>query len=383
MERSSLTREDNPTISFVIPCLNEEASLAHVLREIHSIQWLSRFKYEIVVADNGSRDSSVKIAVANNARVVHVTKRGYGAAIRGGISQAFGDVIVMGDADGSYKFSESERLVEGVLNGADLVMGNRFRGGIARDAMPFLHRYLGNPLLSFLGRLMFRVKIGDFHCGLRAFSREKIVNLGLISDGMEFASEMIIKAKRCGLEITEYPVSLSPDLRGRKPHLRTWSDGLRHLKLLIKFSPSWLFLPPASVLFATVIALVVLGFAGPVDVANREVSIRTASAVTVLSVLLVVLLHSLEIIRMSLVPDWRRSYLVRFRTMSFSIGAVAAVGGVIGVIPQMIDWLQTETPDSPNLGSALWFLMCLFGIGVGVVSITFTLIASLLVFHRE
>jgi glycosyltransferase involved in cell wall biosynthesis len=203
---------------------------------------------EVLVADNGSSDGSREIAEAHGARVVPVAERGYGAALAGGIEAARGRYVVMADADLSYDLAETGRYLERLRAGYDLVMGNRFRGGIARGAMPALHRYLGNPVLTALGRLFFRSPVGDFHCGMRGFRRDAVRALRLRTTGMEFASEMVVRASLAGLRITEVPATLRPDQRGRPPHLRTWRDGWRHLRFLLLYSPRWLFLYPGALL---------------------------------------------------------------------------------------------------------------------------------------
>ncbi len=237
-------------LTVLMPCLNEAETIADcvniALRGIAD----AGVTGEVVVADNGSTDGSQQLATAAGARVVAVDARGYGAAIAGGIAAARGRWIIMGDADASYDFSDLEKFVRPLRAGADLVMGNRFRGGIAAGAMPPLHRYLGNPVLSFLGRLFFRVPIGDFHCGLRGFSREAAVRMDLRTTGMEFASEMIVKASLLHMRIAEVPTTLSPDGRSRPPHLRTWSDGWRHLRFLLIYSPRYLFLIPGLLAIA-------------------------------------------------------------------------------------------------------------------------------------
>lgn len=210
---------------------------------------------EVLIADNGSTDGSQALALALGARVVSVPVRGYGAALIAGITAARGRYVVMGDSDESYDFSALDPYVQALRAGDQLVMGNRFLGGIRPGAMPLLHRYLGNPVLSFLGRLFFRVDIGDFHCGLRGFDRAAILSLGLRCEGMEFASEMVVKASLRGLRIAEVPTTLFPDGRDRPPHLRSWRDGWRHLRFLLLFSPRWLFLYPGLLLTA-------LGLAG-------------------------------------------------------------------------------------------------------------------------
>lgn len=238
-------------LTILMPCLNEAATLPVCIGKAKAFLSRAGVEGEILVSDNGSNDGSQSIAEAHGARVVHAPQRGYGAALMNGIAHAKGRYIVMGDADDSYDFSQLDNYLSRLRGGAQLVMGNRFQGGIAPGAMPFLHRYLGNPVLSFVGRLFFRVPIRDFHCGLRGFSREAIVKLGLVTPGMEFASEMVAKAALAGLRIDEVPTTLRPDGRGRPPHLRTWRDGWRHLRFLLLFCPRWLFLYPGILLALT------------------------------------------------------------------------------------------------------------------------------------
>ncbi len=244
----------NPTedieVSIVMPCLNEEESLGACIAMAQEGLERAGAVGAIVIADNGSTVGSQEIARGLGARVVDVPAKGYGAALMGGFEAAHGRYVIMGDADGSYDFGHIEAFVERLRAGDDLVMGNRFRGGIEDGAMPFLHRYLGNPVLSFIGRLLFPSAIGDFHCGLRGFRREILSALDLQSPGMEFASEMVVKATLNELEISEVPTTLSPDLRSRPPHLRTWRDGWRHLRFLLLFSPRWLFFYPGLALMA-------------------------------------------------------------------------------------------------------------------------------------
>ncbi len=237
-------------LTVLMPCLNEERTVGRCVQAARNYFRQAGIHGEVLVADNGSTDGSIQAATDAGARVVRVATRGYGAALMAGVQAAGGRFVIMGDADDSYDFSGLAPYVERLRAGAELVMGNRFKGGIAPGAMPFLHRYLGNPVLSFLGRLFFRVPIGDFHCGLRGFSREALLKLGLVSPGMEFASEMVAKAALAGLRIDEVPTTLRPDGRGRPPHLRTWRDGWRHLRFLLLFCPRWLFLYPGLALLA-------------------------------------------------------------------------------------------------------------------------------------
>jgi len=216
-------------------------------------KFVDKIAGEVLIADNGSSDGSQEIATNSGARVVPIPERGYGSALRGGIAAAKGQYIIMGDADDSYDFTNLSPFLEKLRQGYDLVMGNRFQGGIKPGAMPVLHKYLGNPVLTWLGRLFFGSPCGDFHCGLRGFSKQAIEQLNLRTTGMEFASEMVVKASLYGLKITEVPTTLSPDGRSRPPHLKTWRDGWRHLRFLLMYSPRWLFLYPG-------LALMFLGF---------------------------------------------------------------------------------------------------------------------------
>lgn len=235
-------------LTILMPCLNEAETVRACVREAANFLARAGIRGEVLVADNGSTDGSRDLAREAGARVVEVPQRGYGAALIAGAQAAHGRFVIMGDADCSYDFSRLQGFVDELRRGSELVMGNRFRGHIHSGAMPALHRYLGNPVLSFLGRLFFRVPIGDFHCGLRGFRRDSILRLGLVTPGMEFASEMVAKAALAGLRIAEVPTDLRPDGRSRPPHLRPWRDGWRHLRFLLLFSPRWLFLYPGLAL---------------------------------------------------------------------------------------------------------------------------------------
>src|SRR5262245_20395840 len=243
-----------PELSVVMPCLNEARTIGICIRKaLDSFERLG-ITGEVVVADNGSTDGSREIAEELGARVVPVAKRGYGAALTGGIAAARGRWVIMGDADDSYDFSNLGPFVEQLRNGYDLVAGNRFKGGIGPGAMPWLHQKLGNPMLSFVGRRLYGTPAGDIYCGLRGFDRRKIEALDVRASGMEFAIEMIVKASNSGLRVTEVPTTLSPDAEGRVPHLNTWRDGWKSIRLLLLYSPKWLFLYPGLFLFVVGIA---------------------------------------------------------------------------------------------------------------------------------
>jgi len=240
-------------LTILMPCLNEAETLDLCIRKARGFLERTGIDGEVLIADNGSTDGSTDIATRSGARVARIAQRGYGAALLGGIRAARGRYVIMGDADDSYDFTRLDEFVAKLREGCELVMGNRFRGGVAPGAMPPLHRYLGNPVLTGVGRLFFGSPCGDFHCGLRGFDRQAIERLDMQSAGMEFASEMVVKATLHGLNIAEVPTTLSPDGRSRPPHLRSWRDGWRHLRFLLIYSPRWLFLYPG-------IAMMVLGF---------------------------------------------------------------------------------------------------------------------------
>ncbi|HMA89135.1 MAG TPA: glycosyltransferase family 2 protein [Burkholderiales bacterium] len=263
-------------LTVLMPCLNEAATVGTCVAKARSFLERAGIAGEVLVADNGSDDGSRELARAAGARVVEAPQRGYGAALAAGIAAARGRYVIMGDADDSYDFSRLEEFVEKLRAGHPLVVGNRFKGGIRDGAMPWLHRYLGNPVLSFIGRLLFRAKVGDFHCGLRGFDREAMRRLDLRTPGMEFASELVVKASLAGWRIAEVPTTLQPDGRGgRAPHLRSWRDGWRHLRFLLLFSPRWLFLYPGLALLALGIALTVALYFSPLRIGPAGLDIHS------------------------------------------------------------------------------------------------------------
>src|SRR5271163_369194 len=231
-------------LSIVMPCLNERETVGICVRKAMAALQDAGISGEVIVADNGSTDGSVELAQAEGARVVNIQEKGYGSALKGGILASRGEYVLMADSDDSYDFSHAPRFLERLRSGSDLVMGNRFLGGISDQAMPFLHRYLGNPVLSGIGRLFFGSPCGDFHCGMRGFRRDSFLRMDIRSTGMEFASEMVVKATLLRMKVSEVPTTLNPDGRNRPPHLRTWRDGWRHLRFLLMYSPRWLFLYP-------------------------------------------------------------------------------------------------------------------------------------------
>ena len=270
---------EKANVTVVLPCLNESETLTDCIGEIRTTLAKSGLSAEIIVSDNGSVDDSVAIAVALGARVVHASPKGYGVALSEGIAAATAELVVMGDADGSYDFGDIPLFVEKLLEGFDVVIGNRFRGGVMPGAMPWSHRWIGNPVLTAIGKLFFRCPIGDFHCGLRAIRKEAFTSLRLDRPGMEFASEMIVRSKLAGLRMAEIPTTLRPDGRSRPPHLRSFSDGWRHLRFMLFFCPIWLFIIPGAFLTITGGTLqLILAIVGEVHFNGIHYGINTSLA---------------------------------------------------------------------------------------------------------
>lgn len=346
-------REIPMEFTLIMPCLNEEKTLPACISKAKAFLDARGIKGEVLVADNGSSDRSVEIAQGMGARVVAVEDKGYGNALRGGIADARGQYIIMGDADNSYDFSELDLFVTRLREGYDLVMGNRFRGGIQQGAMPALHRYLGNPLLSFVGRLFFRSKIGDFHCGLRGFSKAAYKKMALKSEGMEFASEIVIKASLLKMRITEVPIVLSPDGRDRKPHLRSWHDGWRHLKLLLMYCPRWLFLYPGVFFLMAGIVVLCLLLPGAKQIGTVRIDIHTLFYMCVISTIGLVLLQFYLFGRVYgdrsgyyALRDIHRK-LIRFLTIErgLLIGGIMLGMGMLGTLYAYHKWQQTGYAD--------------------------------------
>lgn len=268
-------------LSIVMPCLNEAETIGICIDKAMAFLRENQVAGEVVIADNGSTDSSIEIAACKGARVVPVTQKGYGSALMGGINASRGAFVIMGDADDSYDFLNLNPFLAKLRIGYDLVMGNRFKGGIEQGAMPFLNRYLGNPVLSGLGKLFFPNPCGDFHCGLRGFRKTAIEGLDLRTTGMEFASEMLVKATIHKLKIAEVPTTLSPDGRSKPPHLRPWRDGWRHLRFLLMYSPRWLFLYPG-------IFMVLLGLAGSISLSQKQLLVFDIHTLLFMSVFIIV-----------------------------------------------------------------------------------------------
>jgi hypothetical protein len=342
-----------------MPCLNEAETLETCVVKTLAFFEEQGIDGEVVIADNGSTDGSQQIARDAGARVVPVPDKGYGNALMGGIRAARGRFVAMGDADDSYDFATLGPFLDELRDGADLVMGNRFAGGIAPGAMPPLHRYLGNPVLSFVGRLFFGSKIGDFHCGLRAFRKESIMRLGLQTGGMEFASEMVVKATLAKYDIRECPTTLAKDGRTRPPHLNTWRDGWRHLRFLALYSPKWLFFIPGLLLMVLgLVAGVALSF-GTVRVGSIAFGVDTlvgASAMLVIGFQAVIfaLLTKVYAMEEGFLPHSERiQKTIDWWTLEkgLVVGGLLALGGLTGLIFSILHWQGKNFGDLDPLDS--------------------------------
>ncbi|MFI6712125.1 glycosyltransferase family 2 protein [Nonomuraea sp. NPDC050478] len=333
-------------LTVVMPCLNEAETVEVCVRKALACMEEHGIEGEVLIADNGSTDGSQQLARDAGARVVHVDAKGYGNALMGGIRAARGKYVIMGDADDSYDFGSLMPFVEQLRDGADLVMGNRFKGGIAPGAMPPLHRYLGNPVLSFVGRLFFPSKIADFHCGLRGFRRDSILNLGLQTGGMEFASEMVVRSTLAGYDVREVPTTLSPDGRSRPPHLRSWRDGWRHLRFLLLYSPKWLFFYPGiALMMIGLVAGTALTF-GPVKIGQLAFDVDTlvgASAAMVIGFqsALFALFTKVYAAEEGFLPESRRvRKLISMVTLErgLVLGGLLALAGLVGLVMSLVHW---------------------------------------------
>lgn len=338
----SLTLE----LSIVMPCLNEAETLAVCIEKAQRSLRELNIAGEIIIVDNGSTDGSEELAISMGARVVRVDAKGYGNALMGGIGAARGKYIIIGDADDSYDFSNLGPFVEKLRAGYDLVMGNRFKGGIKAGAMPPLHRYLGNPVLTAIGRLFFRSACGDFHCGLRGFDKTSILKLDLRTTGMEFASEMIVKATLHGLNITEVATTLSPDGRSRPPHLRSWRDGWRHLRFLLLYSPRWLFFYPG--VFLMVVGLItglwLLPGQRTIEGINFDIHTLLFAALAVIvgfqAIIFAVFTKVFAISEGLLPDDPRFNRILRFMNLEIGlvVGILLLLAGLAGSIYALSGW---------------------------------------------
>jgi glycosyltransferase involved in cell wall biosynthesis len=338
--------QDPVEVSVVMPCLNEAETLAICIKRAAEALRQANIAGEIIIADNGSSDGSQEIAMQAGARVLPIETKGYGSALRGGIAAARGRFIIMADSDNSYDFGDIPVFLEKLRAGADLVMGNRFLGGIKPKAMPALHRYLGNPVLSAIGRLLFHSPCGDFHCGMRGLRKSAYEQMQLRTTGMEFASEMIVKATLLQMKIAEVPTTLSPDGRSRPPHLRTWHDGWRHLRFLLLYSPRWLFLYPGMLLMFFGVAGTVWLLPGPQRIGHVVFDVHTL-LYTLMSILLgfqaVAFATFTKVFAISegLLPeDPRLTKVFRYVKLETGlfVGAILVLLGVAGSFLAVSDW---------------------------------------------
>lgn len=337
---------DELELSVVLPCLNEAETLGRCIEQAEQVMEENGIPGEVIVADNGSTDGSREIAERMNARLIRVEERGYGSALAGGIGAARGRYVIMGDADESYDFSHIPRFLEKLRDGYELVMGNRFRGGIEPGAMPTSHRYLGNPVLTGIGRLFFGCPSGDFHCGLRAFNRGAITRLDLRTTGMEFASEMVVKATLHGLRIAEVPTTLSPDGRSRPPHLRSWRDGWRHLRFMLLCSPRWLFLYPGIALILVGLLVTAWLLPGSRHVGQLTFDVHTllyavAAILVGFQAVLFSVLSRVFAMTAGLVPEtpvWQRLFRWTTLEVGLLVGGVLFTTGVVGSFCAVAIW---------------------------------------------
>jgi glycosyltransferase involved in cell wall biosynthesis len=333
-------------VSIVMPCLNEAETLASCIQKAQNAIEKDGLAAEIIVADNGSTDGSQVIAKELGVRVVPIDRKGYGSALIGGINAASGRFVIMGDADDSYDFTAIAPLIDKLHEGYDLVVGNRFRGGIESGAMPWSHRWVGNPVLTFISRVFFHTPVGDMHCGLRGFRKEAYERMRLRATGMEFASEMVIKASLKRMRIAEVPVTLRPDGRTRPPHLRTWRDGWRHLRFMLLFSPRWLFLYPGLALFAVGVLLSAILIGGPLRVGGLRLDIHTLLVAGFLALLgyqlvLFALFTKIFAIRSGFHPPYPLLDAVsRYVTLEVGLaaGALMVLVGVIALVVAVASW---------------------------------------------
>jgi glycosyltransferase involved in cell wall biosynthesis len=365
-------------VTILMPNLNEAETIGTCIGKAKSFLENSGVSGEIVVADNGSTDGSQDIARENGARVILVPSKGYGEALIAGINASRGQFVIMGDADESYDFSNLMPFIVELRKGSELVIGNRFKGGISKNAMPPLHRYLGNPVLSLIGRVFYRTSVGDFHCGLRGFSRTAILGLKLNSPGMEFASEMILKASLMGLNITEVPTTLRPDGRTRPPHLRSWRDGWRHLKILLSFAPHWLFLYPGVALCALGVLVFLALIGGALTIAGVRFDIAAlmlASALLLTGAQMVIFfglarLYAIKHRNVPTAPGFERMRrLISVNGASMAGGIFVALG-IISAVSSTLYWYWNGFGDLEPGVIARLASLAVVGSSLGIQMIT-------------
>jgi glycosyltransferase involved in cell wall biosynthesis len=368
-------------LTILMPCLNEAETLAVCIKKAQQFLAKENVIGEVVIADNGSTDGSQQLAINLGATVISVQERGYGAALIAGIKAANGKYIIMADSDDSYDFVNLMPFLAALRNGQDLVMGNRFKGGIEPGAMPPLHKWLGNPVLTFIGRLLFSSPVRDFHCGLRGFNKQSALSLNLQSTGMEFASEMVVKATLANQLITEVPTTLSKDGRSRPPHLRSWRDGWRHLRFLLMYSPRWLYLYPGLfLLFAGLIGVIVLTpkplALGNVQLGLTSLLIAANSVILGTQILLFGVLVKQFAVSQKLLPNSRRLELLLRATPLETLllfGLLLALIGGVGIVSSVMSWVDTGFGplDVENIMRVVIPSLCSTVVGIQIIFTAF------------
>ena len=366
-------------VSAVMPCLNEEKTLGLCIEKIQRAFAELGVAGEVVVADNGSTDRSVEIAESLGARVVHEPRKGYGAALLTGITSARGRIVIMADADDSYDWAALGDFVRKIEEGYDLVMGNRFKGGIEPGAMPPLHRYLGNPVLSTLARVMYRIPINDFHCGMRAFTRDAFERMNVRTAGMEFATEMVVSAAHAGLRITEIPTRLYPDKRDRPPHLRSFRDGWRHLRFILTYAPDWLYLIPGALLFILGMAGMLMLASGPAQIGGFSFGIHflaLASLFTLLGANIIGFALLARLINAGRKPIRQRSAFGRMLgwftlERGLIIGGLFAAAGLAADAWLLAEWLASGFGDMENTVHLAFVATTIMLLGVNAIFASF------------
>jgi glycosyltransferase involved in cell wall biosynthesis len=381
---------NSPAVSAVMPCLNEERTLATCIRKAQECFRVLGIEGEVVIADNGSSDRSVEIAQALGARVVHQPIKGYGAALMKGIEAARGEIIVMADADDSYDWLAMGNFIARIREGFDLVMGNRFAGGIDSGAMPALHRYLGNPVLSALARVIHRAPVGDFHCGMRAFTKEAYQRMRLRTSGMEFATEMVVNSVRAGLRVSEVPTRLRPDGRNRPPHLRSFRDGWRHLRFILTYAPNYLYLAPGGLMALAGLVLVTLLARGPTVMGGQYFGVHFLALGCVLTLTGFNIVH-LGVLAKVIAASQLASFdsrLSRWALNAFTLEGGLVIGGVMFFAGFGIDawilwtWLEHGQGQQDETVHVAFVATLLIVLGINVVFSSF-LLSMFASDHRE
>jgi glycosyltransferase involved in cell wall biosynthesis len=383
-----MPNEKQLELTILMPCLNEAETLAVCIKKAKQFINTHNISGEVLIADNGSTDGSREIAQNCGARVVEIPERGYGAALIGGCNAAYGKYVIMGDADDSYDFTNLTLFLERLRAGDDLVMGNRFLGGIEKGAMPPLHRYLGNPVLSTIGRIFFPSKIRDFHCGLRGYNTESIRNLHLRTTGMEYASEMVVQAALHKLRISEVPTTLRPDGRSRPPHLRSWSDGWRHLKFLLMYSPNWLFFVPGLLLFIMGLGFSVVLTITPIIIGNVTFDVNTL-VFTILLIIVGASIISTGVItkvfaeQSGYIPQNAGSIIGKITAERGTfLGMMLVVIGIIGEIAATISWSRASFGEL-NTNFLRFTLPPFAFIAIGIQIISTSFLADIIRIRRR